>query len=595
VVYADERVYLATDQVLDPATGDRSSAREPEPSRILSVAAGCIYNWKEIQSTTNRFDRPNMDEEVLAALYAKRGTKAFSCLDGKFALGFWDRAEETLTLVRDPLGLEPVYFYEDATRFVFASTLAHLFVDPSVPKRLNLSALAKFLMFNYNPGVDTFYQGVQKLRPGHFSIVNRAGMRVTRYWNPTFVSSNELREDEVIDRLRDYLKQAVEKRMDGSKRPGVFVSGGLDSSTVLALTSQLGHRSVHTFSYRCRADSFDESHYANYMANAVGAIHHELEYRESDVLKLVDVVKEMNEPFCDAGINIATHLLGLAAQGEVDYILTGDGGDELFGGHPIYEADKISRWIDPIPSVIKTPVLYGLSQLPDSDKKKTALVKLKRFAESLKYPADLLSHRWRVYYDPKDLKKLLSPDVWEELKHTNLYEDMFAFAQEADGQDPLSRSLYSDYQTVVDFYLRRNDLNRSLGLENHYPLLDRELVDFCAALPSRLKINGWFDTKYVLKKAGEGLLPERILHRKDKLGHSIPMKNWIREPGVVQEFVLGTVSDQKKRGLFQSAAINKMVKDHLEKKHNHSHRLWSLTVLEAWLSSRFDRNDTYRT
>ena len=584
-------VHLATDQGFDAPIDDRSAGGH-EPNRIMSVAAGHIYNWKEIQSTTNRFDRPNMDGEVLAALYAKRGVKAFSCLDGKFALGIWDRAEETLILARDPLGIEPVYFYEDATRFVFASRLAHVFVDPSVSKHLNLAALAKFLMFNYNPGADTFYQGVKKLRPGHFLIVNRAGMRVKRYWKPTFATSTELREDEVIDRLRDCLKQAVGKRMDGSKRAGVFVSGGLDSSTVLALTSKLGNRSVHTFSYRCKADSFDESHYAKYMANAVGAIHHELEYRESDVLKLVDVVKEMNEPFCDAGINIATHILGLAAQGEVDYILTGDGGDELFGGHPIYEADKISRWIDPMPSVIKSPLLYGLSQLPDSDKKKTMLVKVKRFAESMKYPADLLSHRWRIYYDPKDLEKLLSPDVWEELKQTNLYDDMFSFTYESDGQDLLSRSLYSDYQTVVDFYLRRNDLNRSLGLENHYPMLDQELVDFCAALPSRLKINGWFDTKYVLKKAAEGLLPEQILHRKDKLGHSIPMKNWIREPGAVREFVLETISGQKKRGLFQPAAISKMVNDHLKKKRNNSHRLWSLTVLEAWLSSQFDRNDT---
>jgi len=534
-----------------------------------------------------------MDGKVLAALYEQSGVKAFSQMDGKFALGIWDRAEETVVLARDPLGIEPVYFYEDATRFIFASAPAHIFVDPSVSKRLNLAALAKFLMFNYNPGADTFYQGVKKLRPGHFLIVNRAGMRIERYWKPAFATSTELREDEVIDRLRDCLHRAVGKRLDGSKRPGVFVSGGLDSSTVLALTSKLGNRRVNTFSYRCKADSFDESHYAKRMANSVGAVHHELEYRESDILKLVDIVKEMNEPFCDAGINIATHILGLAAQGEVDYILTGDGGDELFGGHPIYEADKISRWIDPVPSVIKSPLLYGLSQLPDSDKKKTMLVKVKRFAESMKYPADLLSHRWRIYYDRKDLEKLLSREVWEELKHLNLYDDMFSFTYESDGQDLLSRSLYSDYQTVVDFYLRRNDLNRSLGLENHYPMLDRELVDFCAAIPSRLKIHGWFDTKYVLKKAAEGLLPEQILHRKDKLGHSIPMKNWIRESNVVREFVLETISGQKKRGLFQPAAISKMVNDHLEKKHNNSHRLWALTVLEAWLSSRFDRNDTY--
>lgn len=592
IVYSDENIYLASD-TSQKSEKDNDSNASCCSDRIVAVISGHIYNWQEIQRKTKRFDVPAIETKVLSVLYEQIGIKVLSSLDGKFALGIWDRLNRTLLLARDPLGIEPVYYYADRNKFVFSSVLSHILIDPAISKSgLNFAAMAKFLMFNYNPGIETFYNGVKKLRAGHFLIVNESGVQIERYWKPAFGLRSQLSQDELVEIVRIYLEEAVKKRVDCNKRQGVFISGGLDSSTVLSLTSKFYDRKINTFSYRCKAVSFDESRYAKQMAESIGAIHNELEYKSSDVLKLVEIVKAMDEPFCDAGINIATHILGCAAQGEVDYLFTGDGGDELFGGHPIYEADKISRWLDPLPNVIKYPVLNILSHLPDSDKKKSMLIKVKRFAESMKFPAELLSHRWRIYYYYEDFERLFTPEIWAKIKHFNLYEDMFCFTQESDGKDLLSRSLYSDYQTVVDFYLRRNDLNRTLGLQTHYPMLDQKLVELCATIPSNLKIKGWFDTKFILKKAVEGLLPGSILHRKDKLGHSIPLKKWIRESDEVQEFVLETISAQKleQRGFFQPEAVNRMIDEHLQRKRNNSHRLWSLTVLETWLAYQFDNN-----
>jgi asparagine synthase (glutamine-hydrolysing) len=364
----------------------------------------------------------------------------------------------------------------------------------------------------------------------------------------------------------------------------------MDSSTVLALVRELDGFPINTFSYRCRAESFDESKYAKLMAQATQARHSEVEYSSEDVLSMPEIVKFMNEPFCDIGINIATYILGKKASQSTSYVLTGDGGDELFGGHPVYEADKIARFIDPVPNFLKNPFLAMFSYLPDSDKKKSLTVKIKRFSENLKLPSSLLSHRWRVYYSPNEMGKLITPSFGAAIKLEDLFEDILQFNHEAEGPDLLSRTLYSDYQTAVDFYLRRNDLNRKFRLETRFPLLDHRLVEFCATIPSKLKIRGWFDTKYIFKRAMEGVLPHDIIYRKDKLGHSIPLKNWMRKSNVVKEFILDYVSADvlRERGLFQRSFVEKMIQEHMAKDRNNSHRLWALAVLEMWLREHLD-------
>jgi asparagine synthase (glutamine-hydrolysing) len=231
-----------------------------------------------------------------------------------------------------------------------------------------------------------------------------------------------------------------------------------------------------------------------------------------------------------------------------------------------------------------------LQQIPDSDQKKNFQVKLKRFAYSLSFPPELLSHRWRSYYRLEELQELCTENFLACCDVRQLFDGMLQYSGETTSWDLLSRSLYSDYFTLVNFYLRRLGLLRGFSIESRLPLLDYRLVEYAAKIPSRLKIRGVSDTKYLYKKILEGLLPREILYDRPKLGHSVPMKNWLREDAKLQKWMLEILLEASlvKRGLFRSTVIRRFVDEHLSRRHNHSHRLWGLLVLELWLRAWLD-------
>jgi asparagine synthase (glutamine-hydrolysing) len=556
---------------------------------LVTLFTGRIFNRQELTALLGREDS-GTDADLVGKLYRKKGKGIIACINGAFAVAIWEKQKNILLLARDHLGIEPLYYFAEPERIIFSSSLPALFTaDKGVPKELNLCTLSKFLLFNYNPGRETFFIGIHKLQPAYLLEAGGGGhQELKRYWQPAFGKKLAGDAPAIAGLLLANLRQAVARRTASDRVPGIFLSGGMDSSTVLALLAETGVL-PKSFSYTCAQKTFDESHYAQSMARQSGTEYQETIFSDQDIRRMPGIVRWMNEPFCDLGINIATHLLGRAARDAgVNYIFTGDGGDELFGGHPVYEADKLARYADRLPAGIKAPIIRLSNYLPDCDKKKNWLVMAKRFAENWSLPADLLTHRWRILYQPGELQELLGNAVRITFYNGSLCQEVIDFGQEITG-DWLERSLYCDYHTVVDFYLRRNDLNRALGVETCYPLLDYQLVDFCARIPSGLKIKKWFDTKYILKKAVKEVLPADILHRKDKLGHSIPLKNWLRSSKPVKEFIFDYLSDAAgKRGLFNAAYINRLVTEHMTHKRNNSHRLWGLVVLEIWLQQHYD-------
>jgi asparagine synthase (glutamine-hydrolysing) len=360
----------------------------------------------------------------------------------------------------------------------------------------------------------------------------------------------------------------------------------MDSSSVAGLARELSNQNFSTFSYRCLGRSFDESAYARAMAKHCSSQHHEVVYQPDDVCKMESMVRLMDEPLCNAGITVATFLLGQAAQGKVLRVLSGDGGDELFGGHPVYAADKIAAAFEKIPSILRLPFVNLLQRLPDSDQKLNLTVKLKRFSESIKYPRALGTYRWRIHYGHDELGKLLQNGAGpRENDSDSLFRDVIELVEEADGPDMLSRSLYVDTVTEVGFYLRRMDLVRNFQVTPAFPLLDHRLFEYAAAIPSELKFRDASNTKYIQHRTMEGVLPDEIVHRKDKLGHSIPFKNWLRNETPVKTFVNDTLSDHsfKSRGLFNSKYVQTLWDNHQSYRQNNSHRLWSIAVLELWL------------
>jgi asparagine synthase (glutamine-hydrolysing) len=573
------------------ASPDASQVAGKAPQDISCAWQGEIYNRSELASLVDLSsdDLQELgDPALLVRLYQAYGRSCVEKINGRFAFALYDPAHQEVILGRDRFGIETLYYYDDPSLFVFGSRIAPILAHPAVPKSLNLNALQRFLVFNYNPAWDTFFRGVKKVRPGHLVILRANGVAEERYWWLSFRKTREKSLADYCQDVRELMREAVRVRVQDSDPRGVFLSGGLDSSSVAMLTRELSSGPLYTFSYRCLGKSFDESHYARLMARACGSEHQEVVYHPADICKMESMVELMDEPFCNVGINIATFLLGQAAQGKVSHVLTGDGGDELFGGHPVYAADKVAALFDRIPAVLRRPLMALCRSLPDSDQKLSLTVKLKRFAESLSYPEALGTHRWRVYYGSEELQHVLHPDFAGGADESAaLFADVLAMGREADGPDLLSRALYVDFMTEVGFYLRRMDLIRSFQMTPCFPLLDHRLVEYVATIPSQLKFRGLSQPKYIQHQAVQGMLPDEIVHRQDKLGHSIPFKNWLRDEPRVRQFVQQVISDRrlKDRGIVNSDYVHALWEDHQSARQNNSHRLWALTVLELWLTA----------
>jgi asparagine synthase (glutamine-hydrolysing) len=376
--------------------------------------------------------------------------------------------------------------------------------------------------------------------------------------------------------------------MRSDRAQGAFVSGGFDSSAIACLMRELSDSQMHSFSYRCAAKSYDESAYARIVADSCHFDHHEVVFQPKDIENIKTVVQFEDEPLCNLGITVATFLLGREAHNISSRVFSGHGGDELFGGHPVYIADKMAGLADRIPRAVLYPLTAAFRRLPDSDKKLNLTVKLKRFSESLAYPAELGTYRWRIYYGQDELNLLLSPSLsLDQREFPALFSDVLDLYTEAGDRDVLNRSLYVDFQTEVGFHLRRMNLVRHFNVQPLFPLLDYRLVEYAASIPPDLKLKGYSDAKYIERKVIDGIVPDPILNRKDKIGHSIPFKNWLRAEPAVTNFVREILFDGKlsSRGYFNPTTMQQLWDDHQTAKRNNSHRLWTLCVLELWLAA----------
>jgi asparagine synthase (glutamine-hydrolysing) len=568
--------------------GDTSPREHPTrgSQSTCAIWEGEIYNRAELLHCLGAAAPGLSDAEILLKLYEVYGLSCIEKINGSFACAIYDKARQELILARDRFGIETLYYYDSPKVFVFGSRIHPILACSEVPKELNLSALRRFLVFGFNPAWDTFFRGVRKVRPGRLIVLSRDGVTEKRYWYLSFQRVQEKPLSEYCHDILDLTRDAIRLRLSAAKPLGIFLSGGMDSSSIAGLTHEIAKTNFSTYSYRCLGKSFDESPYARTMAKHCNAEHHEVVFEPADVRKMESMVRLMDEPLCNAGITIATFLLGQSAQGKIDRVFSGDGGDELFGGHPVYAADKIAAKFERIPAILRLPFVGLLRYLPDSDQKLNLTVKLKRFAESINYPPTLGTYRWRIQYGPAELNKLLLNGA----AHNNgagLFEDLVELIQEADGPDALSRSLYVDTMTEIGFYLRRMDLVRFFNVTPVFPLLDHRLFEYAAGIPSHLKFRDASNTKYIQHRALEGVLPDEIVQRKDKLGHSIPLKNWLRSDPSVKNFVHDTLSENglKRRGLVDSKYVQSLWENHQAYRQNNSHRLWTLTVLELWLSA----------
>lgn len=557
------------------------SAVDPATGSWLEVCGNPI-----IEGATHR-------AEWLLRVLRERGIQGLADVEGSFVLVWWDALHRRVVLLRDRFGAEPFYYTNRDTDLVFGSRVRDFSMLDGRGFEASPQGLVEFLTYCFIPGDATLDRDVWRVPAGsfvQFDVVTRK-TSVAPWYRLSYAQPLEHDETAITRHYRDLLESAVVRRLSSSNSAGAFLSGGMDSSSVVTFMRRHLPGNINTFGFRCAGASFDESYYARGLAKELGTHHSEVEFGEAQSLDVLEAVRAMEVPFCDIGIEVGTWLLSRTAGGRVHYLLTGDGGDELWASHPIYAAQKLVNFYDsvPVPKILKRGVEQLTTLVRDSDKKRNLAVVVKRLLPRVDLPVTLGPYRWRVYYTRPELANLLQPTLARRLADIDPYACVHDAFQGYDGpSDGISAHLYNDYRTASSFYFSRLMLARNFGVEVRTPFYDRRLVEFGARIPAGLKLEGIERTKRLFRKSMQGVLPDIVNARKDKLGHSVPLKNWLRLDGTLGRRVRETLSasDAPVAKIMRPRYLERLIDEHRVRRHNHSHRLWAAFVLNAWLIER---------
>lgn len=572
---------------------DVAGGRQPlnnETGSITFVGNGEIYNYRAVREELielgHRF-ATGSDMEVVVHGYEVWGDRVVSRLNGQFAFALWDGPRQRLLAARDRGGEKPLYYFEAADDIVFASEIKALLTRADVPRRLDLEGLDTFLTYEFIVAPHTIFQGIRKLPAAHMLTVEKGNVSIERYWDAPVETDVERTEEDWAAELRTTLRRAVESQMMSDVPLGAFLSGGIDSSAVVAFMADTSLQPVKTFSIGFREGSYDETSYSREIAALFGTEHRE-EQVEPRVRELFDqLVVHLDEPFADTSL-FPTYLVSEVAARDVKVVLSGDGGDELFAGYDWYEADRILRTLSWFPGRTGLRALAAVSELlPPTEKKKGFINKAKRFLTGAAAAPGLEHYRWLTYLGPQDKQELYSDDFLAALSSFDASACVVGSLR-SPREDLLNRQLYTDFQIFLadDILVKVDRMSMATSLEARAPFLDRDVIELAFRMPGGMKLQG-STRKYILKKAMRGILPPSILNR-GKEGFSIPMKNWLR--GDLRPLMLDLLSEEriKRRGLFRWPAVEKRLSQHLAGRANHAHQLFPLMVFERWAEEFLD-------
>ena len=569
--------------IIDLQTGDQPIANEEQT--IWVVYNGEIYNFKQIRRELERKGhrfRTETDTEVIVHAYEEFGDACVDQFNGMFAFALWDQPRQRLLLVRDRLGIKPLYYCLTPHYLIFGSELKAVIAHPDAPREIDLVALDQFLTMEYIPGPRTIFKGIHKLPAGHRLILEDGNCRAEQYWNVPYrpVIDNE---EQCVEALRELIDDAVQLRMIADVPLGAFLSGGIDSSSVVAVMSQASEQPVRTFSIGFRDATYNELPYARLVSEHFATDHHE-EVLEPNIAEMtVRLVEHLDEPFGDFSI-FPTFLVSEVARKYVKVVLSGDGGDELFAGYETYVAQRLARYYDTwLPALMRQRILPGLMDYVSPRPEKKGLInKTKRFVEGAALAPNLQHTRWMTFMDRAAKARLYRPVVSASLNGDAPETVLDRYFQEAAGRDSLAQQQYVDVKTyLVDDILTKVDrMSMAVSLEARVPLLDHRIVEFALNLPPQMKLTR-HTTKSILRRTMAGRVPKEVLE-KPKEGFSIPLKHWLRRelrPLMTDLLAPDTI---RRRGYFDPDCIGAWMKEHLEQRANHSHRLWGLMVFELW-------------
>jgi asparagine synthase (glutamine-hydrolysing) len=579
--------------IIDVAGGQQPFASED--GAIQLVANGEIYNHAELRtdliSRGHRF-RSGSDVEVIVHGYEEYGVAVLDRLRGMFAFALWDGSNRRLFAARDRAGEKPLYYAQTPERLLFASEMKALLVRPDVSREVNLEALDQFLTYEYVLTPRTIFTSVRTLPPAHYLLYQHGAVKLERYWDAASVSVRDWTDDEAAAALRESLGRAVSGQMMADVPLGAFLSGGIDSSAIVALMTDACDGDagrVNTFSMGFESASYDELPYAREVATRFETRHRE-GMVNPDLSDLFErLVTQFDQPFADVSL-FPTYLVSQLAREHVTVALSGDGGDELFGGYDTYQAEAIAHRVATVVPDAAVAFTAGLAALlPPSEKKKGLVNKIRRFTHGMAMaPKSLAQYRWMTFLDVDAKKGLYTPSLQAALTGSDVYAPIRRHLRGAHTDDLLNRQLYTDLQVYLadDILVKVDRMSMATSLETRAPFLDVDVMELAFSMPGHLKIRSG-ERKYVLKRAMKGLLPESVLTR-GKEGFSIPMKTWLRRDWApMMQDLLGP--DQvSRRGWLEPAQVTRRVTEHLTGSQNHAHLLFSLMVLERWAQEFLD-------
>jgi asparagine synthase (glutamine-hydrolysing) len=559
----------------------REAGRQPlsnEDGSVWITFNGEIYNHQDLRSrlkAKGHVFRSRSDTEAIVHAYEEYGLDFARHLTGMFALAIWDAPRRRLVLARDRLGLKPLYYTLSDGRLRFASEIKALLADTTLPRALHGQGLLDLLGYEFVPAPATLFEGIHKLLPGCTLTVEGDGStRLSRYWS---LEPKEVAADE--EALADLLESACAAHTMSDVPLGAFLSGGIDSSTVVSFLSHSLPAGLQTFALGYEEASFSELDYARVVAEHFHTRHTELLVRPVDAAAIERSVWHLDEPTTDPS-NLPFMLICAEARRYVKVCLSGDGGDELLMGYDRFRASKANSWLERLPLPMRRH-LYGaaVACLPDNERKKGASNVVKRFLQGALLNADGEHIRWQYFSDPAQTAEIFEPDFLRGLD-----TDPFTPVKRWSSQAPRERGLreqYVELNTVLpDSVLMKVDkMSMACGLEVRPPFLDHRVVEFCYSLPTNAKLRG-LTTKWLLKHAMRERLPPGIAMR-PKQGFSIPMKNWIR--GELLELTRDEVfSSPLIAEHFRRDSLERLWQEHQARRHNHSHLFWTLLNLALW-------------
>jgi asparagine synthase (glutamine-hydrolysing) len=564
---------------------DLTNGHQPifnESGSIAVVLNGEIYNFRELrpalEAKGHRFTTKT-DTEVVVHLYEEYGVDAVQRLRGMFALALWDGERQRLLLARDRVGKKPLFYADLLDRLLFASEIKAILQDPEVPTAIDLQALDAYLAFQFIPHPLTIYQAIRKLPPAHRLIWEQGEVTIEPYWQLDFSRKSPIRDGELAEALRAQLEEATQLRLISDVPLGALLSGGVDSSVVVALMSKAMDRPVQTFSIGFAEEAYNELPYAQQMAQRFATDHHEMLVTADVSGILPRLVWQYDEPFADKSAVPTLYVAHMASR-HVTVVLNGDGGDEAFAGYDKYRFGRWQRaWADLPASLRRTLARRLLAPLQKGPGGGTMRL-LTRLAHSLLPFADAIFYS--EFFDGYGRATLYQP--WVRSALADRPSPMAALVSEGleHLDDPVDLTQWLDYQWYLpgDLLVKMDIASMACSLEARSPFLDHQVIEFCAALPSAVKTDGRA-RKIALREAFRGLLPDTILDR-PKQGFSIPLRAWLRGPLAALAWELLVEQPRGVQEFFDLAAIRRMFDAHVSGRRNHAHRLWALMLFAQW-------------